>query len=51
MIAYRIDRFSRNLKDLFDLADELSSYGVGFKSATEQIGTAPIIIDRLSRCI
>jgi len=34
-IAYKIDRFSRNLKDLLNLVDELSSSGVGFKSATE----------------
>jgi site-specific DNA recombinase len=34
-IVYKIDRFSRNLRDLLNLVDELSSYGVGFKSATE----------------
>ena len=27
------------MKDLLDLVDELSSYGVGFKSATEPLGT------------
>ena len=27
------------MKDLLDLADELSSYGVGFKSATEPFDT------------
>lgn len=35
VLVYKIDRFSRNLKDLLNLVDELSSYGVGFKSATE----------------
>jgi len=35
ILVHKIDRFSRNLKDLLMLADELSSYGVGFKSATE----------------
>lgn len=39
VIAYKIDRFSRNLKDLLMLVDELSSYGVGFKSATEPFDT------------
>ena len=38
-IAYKIDRFSRNLKDLLNLVDELSSSGVGFKSATEPFDT------------
>lgn len=35
VIVYKIDRFSRNLKDLLMLVDELFSYGVEFKSATE----------------
>lgn len=35
VLVYKIDRFSRKLKDLLNLVDELSSYGVGFKSATE----------------
>jgi site-specific DNA recombinase len=38
-LVYKIDRFSRNLKDLLMLVDELSSYGVGFKSATEPFDT------------
>ena len=37
--VYKIDRFSRNLKDMLNLVDELSSYGVGFKSATEPFDT------------
>ncbi len=39
-MVYNLDRFSRNLKDLLNLIDELSSYGVGFKSATETFDTA-----------
>jgi site-specific DNA recombinase len=35
VLVYKIDRFSRNLKDMLNLVDELFSYGVGFKSATE----------------
>ena len=35
VLVYKIDRFSRNLKDLLTLVDELFSYGIGFKSATE----------------
>jgi len=33
--VHKIDRCSRNLKDLLNLVDELSSYGVGSKSATD----------------
>ena len=39
VLVYKIDRFSRNLKDLLNLVDELSSSGVGFKSATEPFDT------------
>jgi site-specific DNA recombinase len=39
VLVYKIDRFSRNLKDLLNLVDELSSYGIGFKSATEPFDT------------
>lgn len=35
VLVYKIDRFSRNLKDLLTLVDEFSSCGVGFQSATE----------------
>ena len=35
VLVYKIDRFSRNLKDLLNLVDELSNSGVAFKSATE----------------
>ncbi|MBI5123197.1 recombinase family protein, partial [Candidatus Roizmanbacteria bacterium] len=39
VLVYKIDRFSRNLKDLLNLVDELSTYGVGFKSGTEPFDT------------
>ena len=39
VLVYKIDRFSRNLKDLLMLVDELFSYGAGFKSATEPFDT------------
>lgn len=35
VLVYKIDRFSRNLKDMLNLVDELFKHGVGFKSATE----------------
>jgi len=35
VLVYKIDRFSRNLKDMLNLVDELSKYDVGFRSATE----------------
>jgi site-specific DNA recombinase len=39
VIVYKIDRFSRNLKDLLNLMDELLSFGIGFKSTTEPFDT------------
>ena len=39
VLVYKIDRFSRNLKDLLNLVDELSSSSIGFKSATEPFDT------------
>ena len=39
VLVHKIDRFSRNLKDLLMLVDELLSYGAGFKSATEPFDT------------
>jgi site-specific DNA recombinase len=39
VIVYKLDRFSRNLKDLLNIVDELSAYNVGFKSATEPFDT------------
>ncbi|NQU84118.1 MAG: recombinase family protein, partial [Parcubacteria group bacterium] len=35
VLVYKIDRFSRSLKDLLSLVDKLEFFGVGFKSATE----------------
>jgi site-specific DNA recombinase len=40
VLVYKIDRFSRNLKDLLNLVDELSNSGVAFKSATEPFDTS-----------
>ena len=40
VLAYRIRRFSRNLKDLLDIVGELSKNAAGFKSITELIDTA-----------
>jgi site-specific DNA recombinase len=39
VLVYRIDRFSRNLKDLLDIVEQLSKNAVGFKSITELIDT------------
>jgi site-specific DNA recombinase len=39
VLVHKLDRFSRNLRDLLNLVEELSSYGVGFKSATEVFDT------------
>lgn len=39
VLVYKVDRFSRNLKDLLNLVDELESYGVALKSATEPYDT------------
>ena len=38
-LVYKIDRLSRRLKDLIEIVEELSYYGVGFKSITELIDT------------
>ena len=39
LLVYKIDRFSRNLKDLISILDELKSKGINFTSVTEQIDT------------
>lgn len=39
VLVYKIDRFSRRLSDLLSLVEQLESYGVGFKSATEPFDT------------
>ena len=39
VLVYKIDRFSRRLKDLLTLIDELDSWGIGFKSTIEQFDT------------
>ena len=39
VLVSKLDRFSRNLRDLLNLVDDLCSYGVGFKSAGEPFDT------------
>ncbi len=39
VLIYKVDRFSRKLKDLLTLIEELESWGVAFKSATEWFDT------------
>ena len=39
VLAYKIDRLSRSLKDLIDIVAELNNYNIGFKSCTELIDT------------
>lgn len=39
ILVYKLDRFSRRLRDLLNLLDELDSYGIQFKSATEPYET------------
>ena len=40
LLVYRVDRFSRNLRDMALLLDELDACGVVFRSATEPFDTA-----------
>ncbi len=39
LLVYKIDRFSRKLKDLISILEDLKSKGVNFTSVTEQIDT------------
>lgn len=39
LLVYRVDRFSRNLRDMVILLDELDQCGVVFRSATEPFDT------------
>lgn len=39
VLVYKIDRFSRKLMNLLNLVEELETYGIGFKSATEPFDT------------
>lgn len=39
LLVYKIDRFSRRLKDLIDIFEELKENNVNFTSVTEQIDT------------
>ncbi|QAT16733.1 hypothetical protein BU251_02785 [Candidatus Velamenicoccus archaeovorus] len=40
IITYKLDRFSRKLKDLLNIVDDLAGYGVAYKSATEPFDTS-----------
>jgi site-specific DNA recombinase len=40
LLVYRVDRFSRNLRDTVTLLDELDDAGVAFRSATEPFDTS-----------
>jgi site-specific DNA recombinase len=40
LLVYRVDRFTRNLRDMVVLLDELEHTGVVFRSATEPFDTA-----------
>jgi site-specific DNA recombinase len=40
LLVYRLDRFTRRIRDLSYLIDELDSAGVAFRSATEPFDTA-----------
>ncbi|MGW0056538.1 recombinase family protein [Nocardia nova] len=40
LLVYRVDRFSRNLRDMVGLLDDLDQYGVVFRSATEPFDTS-----------
>jgi site-specific DNA recombinase len=39
VLVYKTDRFSRRLKDMLNVIDELESLGIAFKSATEPFDT------------
>jgi len=39
ILVYKLDRFSRRLRDILNILDELDSLGVQFKSATEPYDT------------
>jgi site-specific DNA recombinase len=40
LLVYRVDRFSRNLRDMVTLLDDLDQVGVVFRSATEPFDTS-----------
>lgn len=40
LLVYRVDRFSRNLRDMVTLLDDLDQAGVSFRSATEPFDTS-----------
>lgn len=40
LLVYRVDRFTRRIRDLVTLLDELDRAGVVFRSATEPFDTS-----------
>ena len=43
LLVYRVDRFSRKLRDLTTLLDDLDEAGVVFRSATEPFDTSTAV--------
>jgi hypothetical protein len=41
LLVHRVDRFSRRIRDLVTLLEELDTSGVAFRSATEPFDTSP----------
>jgi site-specific DNA recombinase len=39
VIVYRLDRLSRNVRDIYDFLDTIKSYNAGFVSVTEGFDT------------
>jgi len=39
VIVYRLDRLSRNVRDIYDFLDSIRDFGVGFGSVTEGFDT------------
>lgn len=43
VVVYKLDRFTRSVKDLYDLLEELNKHGVGFISRQEKFDTTTAI--------
>ena len=54
VLVYKTDRFSRKLKDMLNVIDELESLGIAFKSATEPFetttSTGKLMFQQLGSC-
>src|SRR3989338_511004 len=51
LLVYKIDRFSRKLKDLISILEDLKSKGVNFTSVTEQIDTTTAMVEAFFQII